>query len=95
MEQIEPRPRAERTPSSVDITIDIKLRIFPNYINLMSKRVIPVAILTTEEFDTTAVDPETVVFAGASPLCWALKDVDDYDDMDMILHFKTQDADIE
>ena len=52
------------------------------------------AILTTAEFDAADVDANTVVFAGASPKRWALEDVDGDTDLDMILHFRTQETNI-
>ena len=72
------------------ITIDIKPGSDPNSINLKSRGVTPVAVLTTEDFDASTVDPVTLQFAGASPLRWALEDVDADGDLDLILHFKTQ-----
>ena len=77
-----------------DTPIDIKPGSDPNSININSNGVIPVAILTTECFDAADVDPETVRFgpAEASPVHYALEDVDG--DGDMILHFKTQETSI-
>jgi hypothetical protein len=43
--------------TSVAVPIDIKPGSFPNSINPQSKGVIPVAILTTDTFDATTVDP--------------------------------------
>jgi len=74
-----------------EITIDIKPGGNPNNINLKSKGVVPVAVLTTEDFDASTVDPDTVTFAGAEPVRWTLDDVDDDGDKDMLFHFKTQD----
>ena len=74
-----------------EITIDIKPGGNPNNINLKSKGVVPVAVLTTESFDAGDVDPETVEFAGAEPVRWRLCDVDDDGDNDILFHFKTQD----
>jgi hypothetical protein len=76
------------------VSIDIKPGSFPNSINTNSKGRLPVAILTTSDFDATTIDPATVVFAGASPVHYAIEDVDDDGDMDMILHFKIQETDI-
>jgi uncharacterized repeat protein (TIGR01451 family) len=77
------------------IEIDIKPGSYPNSINPKSKGNVPVAILTTDDFDASEVDPTTVVFLGASPVQWALEDVDDDGDIDMILHFKTQELDFD
>lgn len=92
----------ERVVPPLEVEVDIKPGSYPNSINLKSKGVIPVAILTTSteagdsvDFDATAVDPDTVVFAGAMPVHWAIEDVDHDGDMDMILHFRTQETAIE
>ena len=72
------------------VDIDIKPGSSPNRINLKSKGKVPVAVLTTDDFDATTVDPDTVLFAGATPLRWAIEDVDYDGDMDLLFHFKTQ-----
>lgn len=72
------------------VDIDIKPGSDPNSINLKSKGVVPVAVLTTGEFDATTVDPATVLFAGAAPLRWTTEDVDGDGDTDLLFHFKTQ-----
>ena len=73
--------------------IDIKPGSDPNSINLKSKGVVPVAVLSTDAFDANSVDPSTVKFAGASPLRWTLEDVDGDGDTDLLFHFKTQELD--
>jgi hypothetical protein len=82
----------------VPVDIDIKPGSYPNSINPKSKGKIPVAILTTDTFDATNVDASTVLFGRtgteASPVHWALKDVDGDGDTDMILHFNIQDTGI-
>lgn len=72
------------------ITIDIKPGSDQNIINLKSKGVVTVAILTTEQFDAYTVDPESVVFAGALPEKYSAEDVDNDGDVDVVFHFKTQ-----
>ena len=47
------------------VTVDIKPGTFPNSINLGSNGVVPVAILSTDTFDATTVDPRSVTLAGA------------------------------
>ena len=74
-----------------EVEIDIKPGSNPNSINLKSRGVVPVAVFTIASFNAGAIDPGTVLFAGAKPVRCTLKDVDDDGDMDMLFHFKTQD----
>jgi probable HAF family extracellular repeat protein len=87
------------TPQVIVVTIDIKPGESPNSINPKSQGVIPVAILTTDTFDVTTVDPSTVLFGAtgteAPPVQSALEDVDGDGLTDMILHFNTQDTGIQ
>lgn len=73
------------------IEIDIKPGSYPNSINLKSKGVIPVAVLTNDYFDASTVNPDTVLFADAVPVRWTMEDVDRDGDDDMLLHFITRD----
>jgi len=50
----------------LEVEIDIKPGSDPNSINLGASGVVPVAILSSESFDATTVDPDTVSLAGAS-----------------------------
>jgi hypothetical protein len=70
--------------------IDIKPGSYPNSINLGSKGMVPVAVLTTDDFDASTVDPVTVRFGGATPVRWTMEDVDGDGDTDLLFHFKTQ-----
>ncbi|MEW5960016.1 MAG: DUF5050 domain-containing protein [Chloroflexota bacterium] len=83
----------------ISVAIDIKPGSYPNSINPKSKGEIPVAILTTDTFDATTVDSATVRFGQtgteAAPVQSALEDVDGDGDVDMILHFNTQDTGIQ
>jgi Tol biopolymer transport system component len=78
----------------IPVDIDIKPGSFPNSINLKSKGVVPVAVLTTADFDASTIDPQTVEFAGASPVRWTMEDVDGDGDLDMLFHFKTQELNL-
>lgn len=51
--------------STIEVAIDMKPGSFPNSINLGSKGKVPVAILSSADFDATAVDPLTVTVEGA------------------------------
>jgi hypothetical protein len=50
----------------LEVSIDIKPGSYPNSINLGSAGVIPVAIFSTETFDATTIDPDTICLAGAT-----------------------------
>jgi len=52
-------------PSVVTVRVDIKPGATRNPICLRSDRLIPVAIVTTDTFDATTVDPNTVCFGDA------------------------------
>lgn len=68
-------------PPVVDVYVDIKPGSCPNPLNTGKKGVIPVAILGTEDFDVTTIDPATIQITmeglevGVSPLRWNLEDV--------------------
>ena len=76
------------------VLIDVKPGSDPNSTNLGSTGVIPVAVLTTNPFDAATIDPATVDFEGASPVHDRLEDVDGDSDLDLIMHFRTQDTNI-
>ena len=88
-----------RTPQVITVAIDITPGSLPNSINPRNKGVIPVAILTTNGFDAVTVDPVAVRFGPtgneAVPVHSALEDVDGDGDIDLILHFRTQDTGIQ
>src|SRR5262249_50726369 len=76
------------------IKIDVEPGILPNRINPKSKRPIRVAILTTNAFDATTVNPLSVKFGpkGATVVDGQshMKDVDKDGDLDLVLQFRTQ-----
>ena len=74
-----------------NVNIDIKPGSYPNSINLGSKGVVPVAVLGSEIFDASTVDPSTVEFANAHPVRWTMEDVNNDGYMDMLFFFNTRD----
>ena len=85
--------------TEITVQIDIKPGSDPNSINLKSNGVIPVAVLTDENFNAASVNATTVLFGRtgyeAEPDHYSFEDVDDDGDTDMILHFRTQDTGME
>lgn len=76
-------------PDPALVEIDIKPGSYPNSINIDSRGVVPVALLSNG-FNVAEIDPALIRFAEARPVHWALEDVDGDGNMDMILHFRTQ-----
>jgi len=79
----------------LEVEIDVRPTSNSNVINLGSRASLPVAILTTGEFDASTVDPDTVEFAGASVARSAAQDVDRDGDTDLVLYFKIQQLDLD
>ncbi len=84
--------------AGVTVEVDIKPGGSPNSINVGNKGVIPVAILTTDNFDATTIDPLSVRFgpSGARETHGRghIEDVDVDGDLDLVLHFRTQETGI-
>jgi hypothetical protein len=55
--------------------VDIRPTSCRNPLNVKEKGVLPVAILGTEDFDVSMVDPATVRLEGVAPLRWDMEDV--------------------
>jgi len=57
------------------VFIDIKPQSCPNPVNIKSKGVLPVAVLGTEDFDVTAIDPASIRLEGIAPIRSSVEDV--------------------
>ncbi|KAA3613739.1 MAG: T9SS C-terminal target domain-containing protein [Calditrichaeota bacterium] len=83
-----------------NIVIDIKPGSDPNSINCDNdKGIIPVAILTTDDFNATEVYPPSVTFGPNKAQDMhgngQLEDVDDDGDLDMLFHFRLAETGIQ
>jgi len=82
-----------------EIIIDIKPGSEENPINLKSEGVISVAVLSTDSFDATTLDVETMTFgpndATESHNKLHIEDVNGDGLDDVVLHFKTQDIGVD
>jgi hypothetical protein len=65
----------ERAIPPIEVSLDIKPSSCPNPLNVKAKGVLPVAILGTDHFDVTQIDPGSVLLEGVAPLRWSLEDV--------------------
>jgi hypothetical protein len=86
-------------PLTLEVMIDVKPGCLPNAINLKSRGVIPVAILSDGDFDAPSmVDPRTILFGPAGAPMEHVRphaeDVDDDGDLDLVFHFRTEDTGI-
>lgn len=87
----EPDPVPVPEPDPLVAVIDIKPGSAINPINLHSKGLVPVAILTTQDLDALTVDVTSVIFAGATPVRLTVQDINGDGNMDLLLHFETAD----
>jgi serine protease len=102
-EQIGPRPDLRRAIAqlmevTIEVTLDIKPRRFANNINPEREGTIAVAILTTDIFDATTVDPLSVKFgpSGATEAHGKghIRDANGDGRPDLVLHFHIPDTGI-
>lgn len=89
-------------PAAVAIDIDIKPESADNPINLQSKGKIPVAVLSSVDFDAMLLDENSVRLNGAAialtragNFMTSVEDVNDDGLSDLVCHFLTQQLDID
>jgi len=62
-------------PATRAVAVDIKPQSCPNPISTSDKGVLPVAILGSDTFYVSQIDPASVKLEGVAPLRWALEDI--------------------
>ena len=81
------------------VTMDIKPGDVPNTVNLRSRGVIPVAILTTDRIDATSIDPTSLRFGATGNEAAAVRaifeDLNNDGDTDLLVFFHSQDTKID
>src|SRR5512141_2370512 len=96
--------RAEETtcPEHTPVSIDIKPGGYPNTINLSSRGLLAVAVLTTDTFDASLFMPEMAHLTdaamnegcmGATYVRWAREDVNGDGRLDLVFFFAIQSLD--
>ncbi|HEX9945029.1 MAG TPA: hypothetical protein VGG03_23720 [Thermoanaerobaculia bacterium] len=63
------------TPPVIEVPVDIKPGSCPNPLNLKSQGVLPVAVLSTADFDVSDIDLASITLLGVHPLRSAFEDV--------------------
>lgn len=81
----------ELRTETIEAVIDIKPGSDVNPLNLKSKGLVPVALLTTDDLDALTVDLNSLIFAGAKPVKWVVQDINGDGNNDLLLHFETTD----
>jgi hypothetical protein len=89
-----PNPQGPPTDDPIPVRIKIRPWSKVNKIDLNSKGFVRVAVLTTPDFDANDVDRNRVDFAGASPVCAKLVNVDRNKGKDLLLLFHIPDLNL-
>jgi hypothetical protein len=93
----------EECPAPLTVEIDVKPVGDVNKINLSSRGVIPVAVLSTETFDARLFTPEMAHLSdartamgctGAEAVRWTYADVNGDGRLDLVFFFRVQELDL-
>lgn len=85
------------------VEVDIKPDDDPNQINLSARGLLPVAVLTTQQFDASLFTPEMAHLsdaalamgcAGAEAIRWNHDDVNGDGELDLVFFFRVQDLNL-
>ena len=91
-------PGARQEPEALEVTIDIKPGDEPTVMDPRSEGMIPVAILSSPDFDATSVDPGSVRFGAngddAAPVRTMTEDIDQDGDTDLMFLFRAPQTNI-
>jgi Right handed beta helix region len=76
-----------KSEDEIEVEIDVRPGSRHNKIDLGAWGFLPVAVLSTEDFDAISIDPKTVHFAGAEPMHWVRAHVNRDRKADMLFFF--------
>src|ERR1044071_10251821 len=97
------RAQEETCPPPTPVAIDVKPGSDTNKINLSANGLLPVAVLSTSDFDATSFTPEMAHLsdavapmgcAGATAVSWIYTDVNGDGLMDLLFFFRIQDINL-
>jgi hypothetical protein len=78
---------ADEIELEYEVKIDVRPGSRHNKIDLRAWGFLPVAVLSTDDFDATSIDPKTVELAGAAPMHWIRAHVKRDGKRDMLFFF--------
>lgn len=82
-----PEEQPEEQNDTIEVTINLRPWNHCNKITLHSRGFVRVAVMSDSDFKAADVAPKTVVFTGASPVCWKLMKVNRDRQKDLVLVF--------
>ena len=86
---------ATLAPATIPVELDVKPDSEENPVNLNARGVLPAAVLGTEEFNVTQIDPCTVYLSGAAAARWHNEDVNGDGRMDLLFQFPITELELE
>jgi len=65
-----PTPSCDTATVSIIVAIEVPFEVIPRKLNVKKNGVLPVAVRSSEDFDVTTINPESLMLEGVPPLRW-------------------------